>query len=540
VWPGTDPASVSPDTDIVDLLVIGGGIAGGTCALRAADCGLEVLAVVKSADPRNTATEWAQGGIVAEGEEDPPELLVEDILDAGDRIGRREAARQLADVGPDLVMSLLVGRLGVPFDREPNGAISHAVEAAHSRSRIMHVGDGTGYAIQTRLTEALMTHERITMVPAHMAVDLITRSHHDPDPSRAYAPDRVLGAYVLDEITGAVRTVLARCTVLATGGLGQIFLHTTNPASATGDGVAMAYRAGLPIRNLEYVQFHPSAFFSAEGERFLISEAVRGEGAWLLNPRGERFMERYAPDRLELAPRDELARAIHEEMAATGHPCVYLDLAHHHREGLDIHARFPRISAFLAERNLDLERDPIPVVPAAHYACGGVLADLDGKVPGISGLYAVGEVSCTGLHGANRLASTSLLEGLVWGWKAGAACVDEVRGVGGPELRAVYGRIPAWDSTGCEDEMDPVLFRQDWTSIRNTMWNYAGIVRTPRRLKRACDDLGYLGHRIEKFYRSTRLSRSLLELRNGIVTARCVAESARRNPVSRGCHYLRQ
>lgn len=526
--------------DVVDLLVIGGGIAGGTCALRAADDGLDVLTVVKSADPRSTTTEWAQGGIVGEGDRDLPELLVEDILEAGDHVGRPEAARQLAELGPHLVRELLVERLGVPFDREPNGEIARAVEAAHSRSRILHVGDSTGLAIQEKLTEALLAHERISVVPAHMAVDLITRSHHDPDPSRAYAPDRVLGAYVLDETTGDVGTVLARCTVLATGGLGQIFLHTTNPPSATGDGVAMAHRAGLPIRNLEYVQFHPSAFFSAQGDRFLISEAVRGEGAWLLNSRGQRFMDRYAPDKLELAPRDELARAIHEEMAATGHPCVYLDLANHHREGLDIPARFPQIHAFLKTRHLDLERDPIPVVPAAHYACGGVLVDLDGKVPAVRGLYAVGEVSCTGLHGANRLASTSLLEGLVWGWKAGSACTADVEAGRLAELEAVYGRIPPWDSAGCEDEVDPVLFQQDWNSIRNTMWNYAGIVRTGKRLKRACNDLGYLGHRIEKFYRSTRLSRSLLELRNGIVTARCVAEAARRNTVSVGCHYRRE
>jgi len=525
---------------VVDVLVIGGGIAGGTCALRAADSGLEVLALVKSADPQRTATGWAQGGIVAEGEADPPELLVEDILEAGDNIGLRAAAEQLAEVGPDLVMQLLVDRLGVPFDREPNGEISRTVEAAHSRSRIMHVGDATGWAIQEKLTEALLAHERITVAPGHMAVDLITRSHHDPDSGRTYTADRVLGAYVLDEMSGEVKTVLARCTVLATGGLGQIFLHTTNPTVSTGDGFAMAFRAGLPIRNLEYVQFHPTAYFSPQGERFLISEAVRGEGAWLLNAAGERFMERYAPEQLELAPRDEVARAIHEELAVTGHPCVYLDLAHHHREGLDVEARFPQIHDFLRRRHIDMATDRIPVVPAAHYACGGVLVDLDGKVPNIDGMYAVGEVSCTGLHGANRLASTALLEGRVWGWKAGAALHQDVDEGRAGDLEAVYARIPEWDSADFEDEVDPVLFRQDWNSIRYTMWNYAGIVRTKKRLKRASDDLGYLNHRIESFYRSTRLSRPLLELRNGIVAARSVAEAARRNPLSRGCHYVKE
>lgn len=527
------------DNEVVDVLVIGGGIAGGTAALRAADLGLRVLVVIKSSDPRNSATGWAQGGIVAEGEHDPPELLVEDILEAGDHVGWRPAAEQLAEEGPRLVVDLLVDRLEVPFDREPNGDVARTVEAAHSRSRIMHVGDATGWAIQEKLTEALLEHAGIRVAPAHMAVDLITRSHHDPDASRAFLPDRVLGAYVLDEESGEVKTVLARSTILATGGLGQIFLHTTNPDVATGDGLAMASRAGLPIQNLEYVQFHPTAFFSPHGESFLISEAVRGEGAWLLNANGVRFMNRYAPDGLELSPRDEVARAIHEEMGATGHPCVYLDLANHHADGLDIEARFPQIQHFLRERHLDLARDRIPVVPSAHYSCGGVLVDLEGKVGGIAGLFAVGEVSCTGLHGANRLASTSLLEGLVWGWKSGAACLAEVERAGSEPLGPVYSRIPPWDSRGNEDDVDPVLFRQDWASIRNTMWNYAGIVRTPKRLRRASDDLGYLGHRIEEFYRTTRLSRPLLELRNGIVTARDVVEAARRNPVSRGCHFVK-
>lgn len=525
---------------VVDLLVIGGGISGGTCALRAADAGLDVLTIVKSPDPETTATGWAQGGIVSEGDEDSPELLVEDILEAGDGIGWEKAAEQLAELGPDLVTELLIDRLGVPFDRESGGRIARTVEAAHSRRRIVHVGDATGYAIQEKLTEALLAHDRIEMASSHMAVDLITRSHHDPDVSHAYADDRVLGAYVLDQNTGEVRTVLAHCTVLATGGLGQIFLHSTNPEAATGDGVAMAFRAGLAVRNMEYVQFHPTAFFSAQGDRFLISEAVRGEGAWLLDANGERFAERCLPDRMEMSPRDELARCIHEELATSGHPCVYLDLANHHRDGLDIPARFPSISSFLGERNIDLARDPIPVVPAAHYSCGGVLVGLDGQVPSIAGLYAVGEVSCTGLHGANRLASTSLLEGLVWGWRAGDACRREVAIGQSGVLDEVYDRIPAWDSAGCEDEVDPILIRQDWTSIRNTMWNYAGIVRTRRRLKRACDDLGYLGHRIENFYRKTRLSRPLLELRNGIVTARAVAEAARRNPQSLGCHYVKE
>jgi L-aspartate oxidase len=527
------------DPEIFDLLVIGGGIAGGTAALTAADQGFRVLALVKSADPEDTATDWAQGGIVADGNEDPPELLVEDILEAGDRIGWDQAAMQLAEFGPKLVHEFLLDRLGVPFDRNLTGELHHTAEAAHSVRRILHVGDRTGQAIQQKLTEALRAHPGIQLAPRSVAIDLITRSHHDPDPSHAYLPDRVLGAYVLEEDSGRVRTILSRATVLATGGMGQIFLHTTNPTSATGDGFAMAARAGLPLRNLEYVQFHPTAFFSPKGERFLISEAVRGEGAWLINDHGERFMERFAPRQLELAPRDEVARAIHEEMSSTGHPSVYLDLANHHGEGVDIPTRFPQIFEFLKARHLDLSQDPVPVVPAAHYACGGVLVGLTGRVPNIRGLYAVGEVSCTGLHGANRLASTSLLEGLVWGWRAGTACKRDIEEGGESSLTPVYARIPAWDSSGCQEEPDPVLFLQDWNSIRHITWNYAGIVRTKRRLKRAVDDLGYLSHRVERFYRSTRMSRPLLELRNAVLVARCVAQSAQRNPQSYGCHFVR-
>ncbi len=527
-------------SELVDVLIIGGGIAGGTCALRAADAGLNVLALVKATDPSETNTEWAQGGIVADGHEDPPELLVEDILEAGDQIGWTPAAEQLAEIGPRLVHELLAERLQVPFDRESDGEFSRTSEAAHSRRRIMHVGDKTGRAIQRQLTEALKAHPRIQLAPDSLAVDLITRSHHDPDPSSAYANDRVLGAYVLEQKTGEVRTILARATVLATGGFGQVFLHSTNPSSATGDGIAMAHRAGLPVRNLEYVQFHPTAFFSPAGKRFLISEAVRGEGAWLLNNKGERFMERFRPDLMELAPRDEVARAIHEEMSLTGHPCVYLDLANHHHKGIDIQKRFPQIYEFLKSEHLDLTKDPIPVVPAAHYACGGVLVDLDGRVRGTQGLFALGEVSCTGLHGANRLASTSLLEGLVWGWQAGQAAPEMVKAGSDPDLNSVYARIPEWDSSGCHDEADPVLFRQDWNLIRHIMWNYAGIVRTPKRLNRAVNDLGYLQHRLEKFYRTTRMTRELVELRNGVVTARAIATAAQRNTRSYGCHFLKR
>lgn len=526
-----------------DLLVIGGGVAGGLSALRAADEGLDVTLLVKSEDPTYTATEWAQGGIVTQGEDDPPELLVDDILAAGDNVNYKRAVQMLAEDGPDLVTKLLVERLGVPFKRtESDGGsqLAFTEEAAHSRRRIIYVGDATGAAIQKCLTRELTAHPRIKIVTEHIAVDLITRSRHDPCSTSLYESDRVLGAYVLNAQSGEVEPFFAATTLLATGGVGQVFKHTSNPDGATGDGIAMAFRVGAQIRNMEYMQFHPTAFFSPTGERFLISEAVRGEGAWLVDSKRRRFIQHFLPEHCELAPRDEVARAIHEQLSLSGESCVYLDLAQHHKEGLDIKERFPMIYSYLNERNIDMDQDLIPVVPAAHYSCGGVLVDLQGRTS-VTGLYAAGEVSCTGLHGANRLASTSLLEGLVWGWKSGKAMADEVASLRDSEidLPTCFATVPSWQSSGVQEEADAVLFRQDWSSIRDIMWNYAGIVRTPKRLKRAVDDLNYLENRIQKFYRTTQINKSLIELRNGIITAKIIAGAALRNNESNGCHYIK-
>jgi L-aspartate oxidase len=328
-----------------------------------------------------------------------------------------------------------------------------------------------------------------------------------------------------------VHTCLAKRTILATGGLGYLFLHTSNPRSATGDGLAAAYRATARIVNCEYVQFHPTTLFVPGRPRTLLTEALRGEGAHLVNPQGERFMAAHDPERMELAPRDVVSRAIFHEMAHRGEPCMYLDLKPVAAR-LDLEERFPTVLATCRAAGLDPLAQPIPVVPAAHYFCGGVAVDLEGR-SSLPGLFAVGEVSCTGVHGANRLASASLLEGLVWGYRAGEAAVGDCRQVQAPDP----GSLEPWKPAPPGVEPDPLLIEQDWTSIRTTLWNYAGIVRSKARLERARSDMGYLYHRIVAFYRGVPLSRNMLELRNGIICARLILKAALLNPQSRGCHY---
>jgi len=340
-----------------------------------------------------------------------------------------------------------------------------------------------------------------------------------------------VGAYVYDQHALCVRRVLAKTTVLATGGLGQIFLYTSNPSGATGDGLAMADRAGARIINAEYVQFHPTTFYHQGQARFLVSEALRGEGARLLNSRGERFMERYAPEWKELAPRDVVARSIHLEMLRTGSPCVYLDIASV-MPAARIAERFPTIRGYCQEYDVDPAHEPIPVVPAAHYFCGGIWVDEWG-ITNMERLYAIGEVSCTGVHGANRLGSASLLEGLVWGDRAAQDIRRRL-----PDL-SVYpqDKIPPWRETGVTDEADPVLVENDMLTIRHTMWYYVGLVRSQKRLGRALGDLSVLQQDIDKFYRTSRMNERVISLRNAVLAATIVARSAWANPESHGCHF---
>lgn len=515
-----------------DVLIIGCGIAGATAALNLArEGGLRVVIITKEDDPLEANTYYAQGGIIYRGEEDSPEKLAADLMRAGDGMNNRRAVEILATEGPVLVRELLVGEYRVPFTLDEDQNLELTREAAHSTSRILHVNDATGRAIQEKLIEALRACDHITMLTGHTAVDLLTPAHHSMDRLAIYEPLSVVGAYVFDHAKKIVRTVTARATVLASGGLGQVFTHTTNPEGATGDGLAMAYRAGARIINAEYVQFHPTTFYHRGRARFLISEALRGEGARLVNNAGEHFMHRYAPQWKDLAPRDVVARSIHREMLLTGAPNVYLDIASAMSAEL-IEARFPNICHDCREYGVDPTKEPIPVVPAAHYFCGGVWVDEWGQTS-LQRLYAIGEVSCTGVHGANRLGSASLLEGLVWGMRATRHIREHIA-----ELSEIdAAQIPAWKAEGASGHADPALVEHDVATIQHTMWYYVGLVRTHRRLERALRDLNNLRQDIDAFYRQTELDDEIISLRNAALAAIIVARAAWENRESHGCHY---
>ncbi|MEQ8820665.1 MAG: L-aspartate oxidase [Sumerlaeia bacterium] len=511
-----------------DLLIIGGGIAGCAAALAAADAGLDVTVVTNSkAVKEGSNTAWAQGGIVYTGVGDSPDLLARDIHDAGAGICWEPAVRQLAELGPKLVKSILIDRCATPFDADEAGEPHRTEEAAHSVPRILHVGDYTGTAIARHLGQEVTATGGVRVLTNATSVDLILRGYHTESPTDIYGRPRCLGAYILDQTTGEVEPWVAGETLLATGGLGQVFLHTTNPRLSRGDGLAMAYRAGARVIQLEYVQFHPTAFYHQLAPRYLLTEALRGEGARLIDGDGHEFMPKYH-ELAALAPRDVVARGIHEEMLRRGEPCMYLDITH--RDTAWLHDRFPKITAFLKDWGLDLGKDPIPVVPAAHYACGGVSVDLEGRT-NVTGLRAAGEVTCTGVHGANRLASTSLLEGLVWGWRAG----QSVAGCRAENPVPPIAEILPWRLE--REEVDPALIQQDWMTIRQTMWNYVGLVRTTRRMNRALKILRGLQFDIETFYRRAELTDELIGLRNGAQAAIAITHQALRNRTSRGTHY---
>ena len=514
-----------------DLIVLGTGIAGLTAALAAADQGRAVAVVSKEPLLEECNTQYAQGGIVARGNGDSPARLAEDITIAGDGINSREAVELLAAEGPPLVDELLVRRLSVPFNRDASGTPALTQEAAHSLRRIYYSKDTTGRAIETSLLDAVKAHPRISAFPSHAAIDLITNTHNSMDPQERYRQTRVIGAYLWDPAAGQVKAFYAGAIVLATGGVGNLFLHTSNPACATGDGLAMASRIGAEILNAEYVQFHPTVFFHRDIKRFLISEAVRGEGARLLNHAGEAFMKRYDPERADLAPRDEVARAMYREMENEGSDYLLLDARS--AAGSSLKERFPGIFEKCMSVGLDIRREPIPVVPAAHYFCGGVKVGLTGRTS-VPGLYAAGETACTGVHGANRLASVSLLEALYFGHAAGVDAAGNLAAV--PE--ELKKNIPDWVHPSPAEEFDPVLIQQDMLNIQSTMWNYAGIIRNRKRLERALADLNYLSHRIEQFYKQAKLSRSIIELRNAVLAANVIVSAAYSNSHSLGCHYL--
>ncbi|HEV8661163.1 MAG TPA: L-aspartate oxidase [Thermoanaerobaculia bacterium] len=546
--------------DHYPALVIGTGIAGLTTALTLASAGIRVLLVTKAADPKDCNTFWAQGGIIYEGENDSPASLVHDIIRAGAGISNEEAVEFLATEGPRVVKELLLEEIHVPFSKSEEGELDLTQEGAHSIPRIIHAGDATGRAIEVSLLNRVKSEPNIRLATEVTAIDLLTTHHHPTNIQVRYRlTNECVGAYLLDDRTNDVHTIFADYTVLATGGVGQIYLHSTNTRHAIGDGVVMASRAGARIMNAEYVQFHPTALADKKANHFLISEALRGEGARLRNHKGEYFMVKYAPELKDLAPRDIVARAIVEEMTTNKEEFIYLDLANFYHGHQPIKERFPNISKACSELGVDIEKDPIPVVPAAHYFCGGVLCNTRGEST-LSRLYAIGETSCSGVHGANRLASTSLLEGLTWGYYAAvsirekmSASVPAPIGNGPSVRRAASSRpagigeianfiiesIPDWKSPGMLDVEDPALILQDWTTIQHTMWNYVGIVRTYERLKRAVADMRELGNRLTKFYHEATIRKSIVELFHGQQCAAIVANAALRNPVSRGAHFRR-
>ena len=496
----------------------------------AKDSQRHITLITRAEEASDSNSNYAQGGIVGRGVDDSVELLEEDILAAGAGLSYPPAVRLLAERGPELLNEILIGQTGLEFDQDEEGHLMMGLEAAHSRRRILHVGDGTGAAIMQALLRKLSDFPNISLLNQHTVVDLITFPHHATDPLAVYQSLTCHGAYVFNQLSRRVVPILARHTILATGGIGQIYLNTTNPIGARGDGVAMAYRAGANIINAEYVQFHPTALISTATTKFLISEAVRGEGGILLTPQGKPFMERYSPEWKDLAPRDIVARAIYSEMVDKGYPYVLLDIASHQSADY-LKERFPHIYATCLEQNIDITRQPIPVVPTAHYFCGGVQVDLSGRTS-IPNLYAVGEVSCTGVHGANRLASTSLLEGLVWGVQA----AEDIQAQSPGKLLS-ENDIPEWNDSGLIYDGDPNLIQGDMQTVRNLMWHYVGLVRSEYRLNRAIRDLRQIWLDIEEFYRKTRLSDGLIGLRNSVQTALIVAYAAHRNRVSRGCHY---
>ena len=516
------------------MLIIGCGIAGATAALRlATNKQRQITVVTRARDPHESNTRYAQGGIVGHGIDDQPELLTADILEAGAGVSLPEAARILATEGPPLLHEVLEQTARVGFDQDAEGQPLFTNEAAHSRRRILHVGDATGKAIMTGLIAALRDCPNVSVESEVTAVDLITFPHHSRDPLANYRAITCHGAYMFDRREHTVHRYLVAATVLATGGLGRIYRNTTNPPGARGDGLAMANRAGARIANAEYVQFHPTALSVPGAEGFLISEAVRGEGAVLLTSDGDPFMEKYSPEWKDLAPRDVVARAIHSEMEKHDQSHVLLDIASR-MPAAAIRERFPNIYERCLQAGVDITREPIPVVPAAHYFCGGVLVDEWGR-SNIENLYAVGEISCTGVHGANRLASTSLLEGLVWGDRAARQIEATLQQT--PSSTTEFANVPSWDESGLTADADPALIQGDMQNIQNIMWHYVGLVRSAERLSRAIRELRHLWNEIETFYRTTKLDDGLIGLRNAVEVALIVAQAALHNRQSRGCHY---
>jgi len=511
------------------VLIIGSGIAGCSAALELAQAGVEVTLVTKTKDPAESNTYYAQGGIIYKGDKDSPAKLANDIMTAGAGMSNKIAVDIISHEGPTMVERILIDKAKVDFDKI-DGQLCVTKEGGQAIKRIIHRADDTGRAIEEALIITVLNHPNVHILTNATAIDLLTPAHHSQDRTAIYEPLSCVGAYILDQKTGTVSRYLAKQTILATGGLGQIFEFTTNPEGARGDGIAMANRAGARVINLEFIQFHPTTFFHTEAPRFLITEAARGEGARLVNAKGEPFMQKY-DQRADLATRDIVARSIYREMIKTGSTHVYLDLKSYIAKEKIIE-RFPNIRETLLGYGIDITKDLVPVVPAAHYSCGGVYVDATSGETTIKNLWAVGEVACTGLHGANRLASTSLLEGLVCGTRTAGAIKERIE----EPVSAFADCIKPWQASSGQDA-DPSLIAQDLKTIRGIMWNYVGLERTTPRLARARVELGHAERSVEQFYQDSKISDALLGLRNIARTAVLVAEAAWENKQSAGCHY---
>ncbi|MEX1099096.1 MAG: FAD-binding protein, partial [Bacteriovoracaceae bacterium] len=482
--------------------------------------------------PEVANTYWAQGGVVySQKVWDDEDSLVEDINKASSNTSNLKAAKLLAQRSSAILEEIFIQKANTEFDRDKSGALLFTKEAAHSKARIIYKGDYTGKAIQVSLLNYLNNKERfpnVTFLTGHTAIDLITPNHHGCSIQQRYEADKVAGAYVYNQDSSDVKKVLAKKTILATGGIGALYLHNSNAAGSRGDGHAMAARAGAQMVNMEFIQFHPTTFYSGTGHRrFLVSEAVRGEGGRLMNSKGEAFMEKYHRDK-ELAPRDVVARAILSEMIALKDDYVYLDISHKDQDW--IKKRFPTIYKYCQEHKVDITKEPIPVVPAAHYTCGGVKTDLDGRT-NLKSLYAVGEVACNGLHGANRLASTSLLEGVTFGYIAAENILKNI----GNETLYDSSKIKDWRKGS--EPIDLGLVSQDIMTIKQTMWNYLGLTRSKNRLARARAMFREMSDEIHSFYRHAALHDELIGLRNGVEVAYMVLNASVRNKESVGCFY---
>ena len=513
-----------------DFLIIGSGIAGLLFALDTAQAGRVALVTKKEAMESNT--NHAQGGIAAVlGTNDSFDLHIQDTLASGAGLSQPEVVRLVVEEGPQRIKELVAR--GVSFSRRKDATAESfdlGREGGHSRNRIVHTQDMTGREVERVLLEQVREHPNIDLYENHIAIDLIT---HSTRMKRGLVTttheEHCCGAYVLDREARQVRPFVARIVLLATGGAGKVYLYTSNPDIATGDGLAMAYRAGATLANLEFVQFHPTCLYHPEAKNFLISEAVRGEGAVLLDARGTRFMERYDPAR-ELACRDVVARAIDTELKKSGDDSVFLDISG--KEAGFIRKRFPNLYENCLKFGIDMTRDPIPVVPAAHYMCGGVVTDTEGRTD-IRQLYAVGETACTGLHGANRLASNSLLEALVYAHRAARQAIREFQSGALPPVP----EPPAWDEVGTTDSDERIMVSQNWDEIRRFMWSYVGIVRSDKRLERARRRIEMIQKEITDYYWNFKVTGDLIELRNIAMVAELIIRSASHRKESRGLHY---